>query len=72
MVICDKDTYMEFNGLFSSKLLNIRFKCFHINIKLYVYSRSANLHITTQFFKKNVASLFPITILPPNSYPIEE
>ena len=63
---------MEFNGLFSSKLLNIRFKCFHINIKLYVYSRIANLHITTLFFKENVAPLFPITILPPSSHPIEE
>lgn len=57
MLICDKDTSVEFNGLFSSKLLNIRFKCFYINIKLYVYSRIANSHITTQFFfKENVAS----------------
>lgn len=62
----------EFNGLFSSKLLNIKFKCFHINIKLYVYCRIANLHITAQFFKENVASLFPVSILCPSLHPIEE
>lgn len=46
---------MEFNGLFSSKLLNIKFKCFHVNIKLYVYSSITNSQVPTQFFKENVA-----------------
>lgn len=72
MVVCDKDTSLDFNGLFSSKLLNIKFKRFHVNIKLYVYSRITNSQVPTQSFKENGASLFPKAILPPRSHPMEE
>ena len=47
---------MEFNGLFSSKLLNIRFKCFHINIKLVC-------------LRKNPAGILSRLILNPWGFP---
>lgn len=54
---------MEFNGLFSFKLLNIKFKCFHISIKLYIYIYlNLEFALTTQFHKENMA-LFSFTNL---------
>lgn len=37
-----------------------------------MYIAGSNLHITTQFLKENVTSLFPITILLPRLHSIEE
>lgn len=47
--------------MFSFKLLNIKFKCFRINIKFYEDSRIANLYTDTQLFKEKWVSLFPVT-----------
>lgn len=57
--------------MFSSKLLNIKFKCFHINIKLYVYN-CRKFVLTTQFHKENVALFSFSVILPPSFCSTEE